>query len=235
MPAPVPADTVRVNIVWVLPQNEIAVNTLHFQHLHVAANTLDWEGDMTQRYADLVIDGLKSTWSNWQALLSSTVSIQRADAYHLGTDGKTLHKKTCVATGARLLVGSAASQMLPPLCAAAVSLYGYNPTAFDAQSSRKRGRIYIPGLSVTNMSGGRHTAKDGLSAQLAGAFSYMQNRKMDASAGLNERAQLVINSRKFTQNSPVTHVRVDDLVDVQRRRQNAWVPAITTTAISPQT
>jgi len=234
VPTPVPENTVRVNLVWTLPSTEIAVNTLHFQHLHQSGNTLDWAGDMTQRYADLVLDGIKSVWSNMSALWPAGVKIQRADAYHLGADGATIDKKTSLATGARVMAGSSASEMLPFHDSCAVSLYGYNPSSYDPQGSRKRGRIYMPPMAVTTMSSGYSNAKDTLLAQWTAAFSYMQNRPMDSGTTLRERAQLVINSKKFVLNSPVTHVRVDNQVDAIRRRDSALTPIVSSAALTPQ-
>jgi hypothetical protein len=228
LPTPVPPNTVRCNIVWNLPQNEIAVNTIHFKHLHQAANTLDWAGDMTLRYANLVRDGLKSKWGEISANISNSVSVNRVDAYHLGEDGLTIDKATSPATGANALQGAATGTLLPLELTYAVSLYAYDPAAYDPQGGRKRGRIYIPGVPSAAIGGaGRLSTYAGVSSAWAGAFGYMQNRVMDAGPiGLNERAQLVVLSRRFNSTAPVQFVRVDDLLDVQKRRQNKLVPAV---------
>lgn len=234
MALPVPPNTVKCNVVWALPQGEIAVNSLSFVHNHQEGNTLDWAGDMTQRYADLVRDAFKASWAQLGSFFHTSTSIQRVDAYHLGTDGLTIDKRTALATGTTAMVGTATNQALPAEVATVVSLYGYDPATYSPQGARKRGRIYLPAFSTAQVTGGRMGQPQVVADIFQAIVGYMQNRPMDAGVGLRERARLVVLSRKFNEFYPVTHVRVDDIFDVQTRRQNNWIPAIYNRAITPQ-
>jgi hypothetical protein len=235
VPLPVPPNTVRCNIVWSLPQGEIAVNTLHFKHLHQASNSLDWAGDMTQRYANLVRDAIKTKWGTIGGFITADCAIQRVDAYHLGEDGLTIDKKTAVATGTNTMVGSGTGQSMPHEVAIVVSLYGYDPTSYDPQGARKRGRIYLPAHSTSIINGGRNANYSVMADTWRDVFNYLQNRVMDNNAApFQERAQLVVLSKRFTETHPVTHVRVDDIFDVQTRRQNKWIPAVAVRPLTPQ-
>jgi hypothetical protein len=237
VPLPVPENTVRCQIVWALGTQEIAVNTLHFIHQHVTGNNLDWETDMTQRYADLVRDAFKSKWEDIGPSFSGGVSLQRVDAYHLATSGFTLNKKTAIAAGSTAMVGSSAAQMLPYECSLVVSLYGYPEHTYVADAARKRGRIYLPPMTAAALSQGRYASPAWLADRMSQVFAYMQGRVMDNGAPQElgrERARLVILSKKYNSTARVQQVRVDDLFDVQRRRQNNLVPAVETHAVISQ-
>jgi hypothetical protein len=237
MPLPVPANTVRTQIVWSLPGNELAVNTLHFRHEHHEANLLDWAGDMTQRYSDLVADALVSQKPTLSLYHSQLCSIQRVDAYHLGVDGLTIDKRTTMMTGARQWVGASTTEMLPAEVAIAVSLYGYDPATYDPQGARKRGRIYLPGVVRNSLTpDGRLGSPIPLCNSWGAVISYMANRVMDGiPTGVDrERAHPVVLSRKWTSTTDIKTVRVDDIYDVQKRRQNNLVPVVKTATVVPQ-
>lgn len=224
---PIPENVVRVSINWKLPDNEIAVNTLNFQHVHVDGNTLDWAGDMTQRYANLVKDGLESAWSVIGPFHASQAAVQSIVAYHLGTDGKTIDKAIATPTDATSLKGKGTSGMLPPELAGCISLYGYAQGAFTPNSSRKRGRIYLPGLSTGQLdANGRWGAWNQIATAYAQAFTYMHDRQMDSrpTPATQERALLCVLSRTYGLTTPVVAVSADNVYDVQRRRQNQLTP-----------
>lgn len=232
---PIPPDCVKVAIVWDTGAPEMAVNTVHFKHLHDPGNTLDWAGNMTQRYANLVRDGLNTQWPFLKAGFYQGVKIVRFDAYHLDESGHTIDKATALPEVADQFAGTAAGGMLPLEVSIAVTLLGYPDGSFTQRSATKRGRIYLPGIaqSACNASGRVNNVQGTFGAPLARAFSYMQNRVMDA-APPHERAQLVILSKTAGTATPVQAVRVDDLFDVQRRRQNQLVPARAANPVTSQ-
>lgn len=235
MAVTIPADTVRVNINWTLPGNEIAVNSLHFRHEHVSENTLDWAGDMTQRYANLVRDGLSSAWSSLGVLWNSQIKVRDCTAYHLGTDGKTIDKATSL-PAAGDLIGLATGTMLPLEVALVVSLYGYAPGVYDPQGGRKRGRIYLPAPATTRVdTTGRVQTISSVLGFIQPFVTYVNNRKMDARPTFNERAHLAILSTRFGELNDVKQIRVDDLLDVQKRRQNNLTPIVAAAAAGAQT
>jgi hypothetical protein len=232
---PIPADCVRVNIRWQTIPGEVAINTLHFKHEHQPANTLDWAGDMTQRYANLVRDGLESAWSSMAVNFWSGISVASFEAYHLDTEGKTLHKATATPTSGTSTKGTGTSA-LPIESAMALSLYAYDPALFDPLSRWKRGRIYLPGLSQTILGSTTGRIVGGQALQVLNGWTtfanYVHRRKMDALPALSERAHLVVLSRARSLASDVRTLRVDDLVDVQRRRQRQLVPAVQTAPVA---
>lgn len=222
----IPEDCVRVAINWKLPDDEIAVNSLNFRHEHVQGQGLNWAGDMTQRYANLVRDGLESAWSTIGPFHDQQCAVQSIVSYHLGTDGKTIDKAIATPTDATSLKGKGTSGILPPECAGVLSLYGYAQGQFTPQSARKRGRIYLPGLSSGGLANnGRWGHYNGVSGGWAAALSYMQGRQMgNNQPGFpDETARLVILSRAYGLATPVVAVSTDNLYDMQRRRQNALV------------
>jgi hypothetical protein len=232
---PIPPDCVRTNIVWALPDDEIAVNTLNFHHEHVDGNTLDWAGDMTQRYANLVRDGLVSAWGSISAFHSNSAKIVRVDAYHLDTNARTLHKATALPATPTALQGTATGGMLPPEVAGCLSLYGYPIGGFTPQSARKRGRIFLPGMAVTGLqSNGRWGHSNQVQTGYAAAFSYMSGRKMDARPTGAEHARLVILSKTGGIFTEVVAVSTDNVYDVQRRRQNNLIPVRSNAVVTPQ-
>jgi hypothetical protein len=235
VPTPVPPDTVRVNTVWALPGDEIAVNSLHFHHEHAPGNDLDWANDMTQRYANLVRDAWVSVRTNLQTAFGPGVSLQRTDAYHLAVEGNTLDKATALFEGTNAWVGTG-EKLMPLQNSVAVSLFGYDPAKYDPQGARKRGRIYLPGLAQSMCTNtGRVASIQSLSANIALVLSYCQGRTMDSDPIVDpERARLVVLSRAGVSYSPVVAVRVDDLWDVQKRRQNNLVAARQVAALNPQ-
>jgi hypothetical protein len=239
MALPVPPDTVRCNLVWDLGENEIAVNSFHFAHQHVTGNTLDWPGDMTQRYAALLHDAILSQKTAVLNYLPSTTKMLRVDAYHLREDGLADVKKTQVFTAGENMQGTSAGVSLPKEVALVVSLYGYAIGDYDPDGGRKRGRIYLPAPTSSAMSGqGRYGQAQATATAWAAVMSYTADRVMDSATGAHatrERARPVILSRKFTSTSDVKQVRVDDLLDVQRRRQNQLAKNMAQAAIVPQT
>jgi hypothetical protein len=235
MPTPVPADTVRTNLVWKLPNDDQAVTTLHFRHEHLQGNTLDWAGDMTQRYADLVRDALISVRSAVQGQFSGGLSAVRVDAYHLGTDGLTIDKRTSTFTGANAFAGTGTSNPLPMDECIVVSLYGYDPLTYTPQSARKRGRIYLPAVNsalLTNR--GENSSPQAHANNWAGFFSYMAGRKMDSRPTGSERAHVAILSRANVALYDIVAVSVDQLFDTQRRRENKTVPVLARANVNQQ-
>lgn len=231
----IPEDCVRTNIVWALPDNEIAVNTLNFHHAHITGQPLDWAGDMTQRYANLVKDGITSQWANIKAFHYQGVSIQRVDAYHLDTSGHALHKATALPDTATPLHGTASGGQLPPEVSLVLSLLAYDPAGFTPQSSRKRGRIYLPGIaqSLCNANGRVNNVSTVVNPWAA-ALSYMHLRQMgNNQQGVpDETAHLGVLSKTGGIFTDLVTLRGDDLFDVQRRRQNGLIPARATAGVS---
>lgn len=232
----IPEDVVRTNIVWHLPGNEIAVNTLNFRHEHGTGNSLDWAGDMTQRYANLVIDGLTDSWGSIGQQFYQGVGIDRVDAYHLDTSGHALHKATGLPHADTPLVGRGQNGMLPAEVGLVVTLLGYPQNGFTPNRARKRGRIYLPGLSQTLCtSDGRVNQVQSVANGWAAAFRYMHLRVMDnfAAGFSHERAHLGVLSRTGGIFTDLDTIRVDDLFDVQRRRQDALIGAEAVVQLNP--
>jgi hypothetical protein len=218
---PIPVDVVRVNINWSLPGGELAVNTLHFQHLHGSGNQLDWAGDMTKRYAQLVTDGLNSAWTGIKMFHPTTIHIRDIKAYHLGTDGKTIDEASSVMPSGGL-AGGDSTPTLPLEVASVLSLYGYPKDVFQPRGGSFRGRIYLPPFGQSWC--GPDGLMGGAGTLLAGwqAFAtYVQHRVMDDKiTDPRERAQWCVLSRKYGLTHEIKQLRVDNLFDVQRRRQH---------------
>jgi len=231
---PIPPDVVRVNVNWDLGLGEIAVNSLHFRLQHNTANTVDWANDMTQRFADLARDGLAAAWGQLGSHFTSNTKLRDCTAYHLNTDGLTIDKRTALPPSGGL-AGTAESNALPMEVATVLSLYGYAPGQYDPLGARKRGRIYLPPFAVSKVDGFGFLANpNALLTACQVWFNYMHNRVMSDDDAVQDRARCVILSRRFGEVNDVAQLRVDNLFDVQKRRQNAYPVAAVAGALTGQ-
>ena len=127
--------------------------------------------------------------------------------------GKNLSK---VETG-EALVGTNASECLPPQCSCVVSL------RTDLPQRAGRGRFYLPSFGVNQVSGGRILAAAVSSVKLA-AQGMIQSLN---GAGYT----VVIYHRSTKTHDNVTHGDVGDVFDTQRRRRNKLIEVRSTFSV----
>lgn len=176
------------------PAEDVAVNTIHFQASSGGLNS----GDV-----DLV-DG------EWQDMLIAIDSLFSGDYnpeerryYDLpataGPNGDPFDTRIGTLTGG---VGSAAAE-LPPQCAVSVT--------WETAARRHWGRIYLPGFINSLTSHGRITSAN--LTVIGDAITTMGTNMRNAGNGI------VVWDRAAWIPHDVTTFRIDDVVDVQRRRR----------------
>jgi hypothetical protein len=122
------------------------------------------------------------------------------------------------------------TQAQPPEVAAVASLYGYSSNELVPQRARKRGRIYLPGLSTGPLStGGLFSSAftSFVSTSVAGVLQDLWDN-----GGGTARMDPVVASRTGSVLTSIQRVVVDNHPDVQRRRQNALPRSTDSTAIT---
>lgn len=225
--APIPADIVRVRLVFDLHQistvADQAIMGFHLVRNHLPGNTTDWPAN-TQEIAS-------KTWQKWTQRVTTTarwptsVSLSRVDAYHLDTAGKTLDKGTQGQDGSHSAwTGTSGNPSMPWEVACAVSMYGYQPGTFTPDAKSKRGRYYLPPFATTIMG---NSAAEGLfdSSTIAtvvaveqAAFLNDVNLMTVGGGAVPDTVALVVLSRTKGVATPVQTMRVGHRPDRQSRR-----------------
>lgn len=233
---PIPKDICRVNLHWTFPGTpEIAVNTLHFhvKEASGAIGTLDWGklGDFATRIASKVA----SNWSNFSIgnYHSANALLQRVEVYHLDEAGLTIDKAVApIGANGEGVGGTTNTAQLPHDVALVLSLYSYPSGTFVRQASRRRGRIYLPGLAANSLGPSGQFSTTWLT-NCVGAWSQLLKDLdgMDFAdsnpvpGATNPTAELVILSKAAGEAYRVVRVHADSLPDTQRRRGQELVPA----------
>jgi hypothetical protein len=214
----------RVNVVFALAGGDVAVNTLHV----ITTNDSNDSG-ITTTVDDLealmtTIRGEYAAFYGGNGAFYQGCVLSHLDGYVLNSAAphKALAKVSLGTSGE----AGTASQALPPECAVCVSLYGYARNSFVPDARRKRGRLYLPGLSTPYLTSEGLLGTGGTGA-IATFGQGLAEALWDTELDSDHRGQLVIASRTGNLLSPVSYVRVDNHVDVQRRRQNAMPYAYT--------
>lgn len=138
------------------------------------------------------------------------------------TAGHTLFEKIVAAAGALAWQGTGAAACLPWSSSLVISLYGYTPGEFDPFGKSKRGRMYLPPFATTVMhNDGTGKLAIALCGDLVDQWGQVlqELQQHDYSGFPTFSPVLVINSRRQVQAFPVTHLRVDNKLDTQRRRE----------------
>lgn len=230
--ATIPDDVVRVMYTAKLgdTNSDVAVFGFHMRRNHISGNLVDWPTDV-QTIAEKCRDKWNAhiTQKQWW---SSAVVMQTVEAYHLSTAGLSIDKGLAEFTGDDAWAGTGGVS-LPFEVSCCVTLYAYDPTAFAADRARKRGRLYLPPFATTQMfaATGMYgtTNTDGAQYIAHAMRSWLEDVDGLLLAGslptVDDSMQLGVLSRTAGEFHRVTHVGVDNLPDVQRRRQNKLVPS----------
>lgn len=184
---------------------------------HLATGTTPGEVFNWSLWTDGEIS-LTAAQSAWEGFLTTYLSGPMAALFSADvvTTGASTAEIT-VATGRQVtrvdggvnLPGTSTADMLPFQCAEVVSLR----TFFTAATAR--GRFYLPPMSVAHVTNGRLTA-----AAVGTVADATQNMLLGLpSAGLTP----VVYSRTARAAVTINRIKVDDVIDTQRRRRNKLV------------
>lgn len=187
------------------------------------ATSTDWDtalGNLAQFAADTWSSDVSTTpYSNGAGLLHTR-------AARCNTSGHTVNE--AIKTPADPWTGNSGSNSLPWEVSCCVSLYTYEPGTFIANAANRRGRVYLPPLNVSvfiNTKSGEPSITDveSLRDEFAAWLSAVQGHAIAESEQVWS-AGVRSTSRKSNPSyagewHPVTHLRVDNKLDAQRRRE----------------
>jgi len=233
------SELVKVQATWTPDPaawaGEVAVNTFWLQHNHFTGNDWDWERDL-QTVVNGCRDKFIAHWSATGGLFAAGYQISQFKAFHVDSAGHTLNEKVAAVTGGSL-PGLGTSGVLPPEVSLVLSLYGYPAGTFTSQRGRKRGRIYLPYLAGSSLSNTGHVSTSAMDTCMTG-FGAIFNDIQGMHAGnpippgnSSDYMALVVASG-FGIATQVDHLAVDNLFDMQSRRQNKAVATKQTIAIA---
>lgn len=224
MALPIPSDVLSLRWVFALLENnsqvEIAEVGLSGQRVHHVGNNVSWQSDL-----DAFAREMRDSWRGHvdPSLFSTCVALTRTEAYHLGTDGKTIDKGTAPTDATHGWRGNVGG-CLPWEVALCVTEYGYDPTAFNANARSQRGRIYLPGIPTTAMASGTpkiaSDKMDSYMTSFAAFFNDMQGKKIGEVVLTQDSVNLGILSRTKGTFTKLHTISMDNKPDSQRRRQN---------------
>lgn len=158
--------------------------------------------------------------SPWKAQQSTTTTLASVRVYWFPA-GAT--KATIVGESTRTAVPGTGAWKVPPQCAIVAS-------KLTALSGRQyRGRMYLPCGGITLGAGG--LVFNGVVSTLANQVAAMITAFNAEVAGPNELQAVVATPRSIaTDAPPVTSIKIDNVVDTQRRRRDKFIASETGTA-----
>jgi hypothetical protein len=173
-----------------------------------------------------LIDAAEQARSNWQGALAATSgfsvgsTLARVQAYVYDDSG--LMVEQAVSTGA-VYTGTIAVKF-PNQCAVVVSL------GTGQAGKSRRGRIFVPLLGLGMVDGRMASTSPGL---IADAFQGL----LESVAGWGyatptSEGRPVVASATLGINTPITNIRVGNVIDTQQRRRDALVEAYTLRAVA---
>jgi len=209
-----PDNVVRANIRAVVGGTEEIVHTLHFQRVNTTVPNPPSLQEIAEKIVTewtSVIQDAQGTGSTIAVRLRNDMQYVSVNTYSLGPSGlATGQAEALFGPG---VGGSSAADPLPPDVAVVASLR----TGLPGRS--KRGRLYLGGfVSPALAPGGRLelNLRNTIGQALA---TFGNDMKMAPTAG-NDRLNWTVLSRTTTSTQKITLVRVGDIFDTQRRRDN---------------
>lgn len=187
-------------MVFTLPNNDVALNVMHWQ----VDNALVF----TSTFANALSDAIATAWTtDLRPVTTSGAHLERGVIEDLRTVPYVSVTRT------HHQAGSDGSIALPFQVASVISLH----TAIGGRSGR--GRVYIPGLCVDSVAAGGVMS----STLITALTDYATALKAIVTVAGESVAWSVL-SRKHSVIEPVTFETVDNRFDVQRRRANVRLP-----------
>nr|CRY96024.1 hypothetical protein [uncultured prokaryote] len=225
---PIPADLMKVNITVTLnsAMDEIAVFGFHLRRVHIAGNPTNWPSDVID-LAERIRDKWNTNMATAKAVWPQSAVWQKVEVYHLDTTNHAIDKGLAEFTGAAAYAGSAGQASLPFTSATCVSIFNYEPGRLSAYRGRRRGRFYLPALTVSAMTdGGLYLGSGPISiANLREGITAFLNDVEGMEFGgpypdVADFAHLGILSVAASEFYQALYVAVDNIPDTMRTRGN---------------
>lgn len=216
---PVPEHSyIAVQLVYRYIGDEIAVNTFHVSPIGVNGDEVD--------YSNVDLAGLAEAigvaWSSElnSADFSNQLHLTVVKCYgilpatgHAGDEGSWAPTDD---------VHGSATAALPPQVSCCVTTWGFDPTAFVPDRARRRGRMYLPGISANAVdSSGLFTTNSAAQYRqhVVDLFNAVSAYVPQNSPQI-DHYQASVFSKMAGALFPVQQVSTDTLPDIQRRRVN---------------
>ena len=221
--AAIPNNVVRCSMVWSPGTEwpaEQAVNTIHLQQQTGPSGSVPDVQYIADQVAAKIIAGFGGIAAFW----SNNAQMTAVKTYLLDTTGHTTAEGQHTFSPGDV-AGSGSTNMLPPEVALVLGLYSYPPGGFAPQKGRKRGRIYLPYLTSSNLtSDGKVTGANCQSIANGWASIFNAINTIESASGRTDPMGLVVLSRAAGATFEVGYTVVDDHWDAQRRRQHQDTP-----------
>lgn len=149
-------------------------------------------------------------------LFAADLRFGTVKAVHYNTDGSTANEQVAVHSPAWAGAGGNA---LPWTVSQVVGLYSYTPGTFIPQARRRRGRVYLPGLSIGMMASagvGLYDV-DKATTQMSSVNDYLTTLHAGTYGDSSGFVPCVF-SRMASHLYPITDLTTDVKPDTQRRR-----------------
>lgn len=225
-------DCIKIRWNFSLDNTDIAVFGVNGHLHHITGNTIDW-----QRYVDDAAEKGRDKFNEHISKTPFTTAVvaTSCEAYHLGTDGKTLHKGSAAFLGADAWAGTDTGASLPWEVALCISIYGYDPGSFTPRAGTKRSRFYLPPMRAGVLAGPQGllgtSTRDQMSADLDAFLNDLEGMVLGPSGQGADYFELGIISpaQGAPRPKPATFTRAkvwgfDTRLDSQRRRENKQKP-----------
>ena len=181
-------------------------------------------------YLTTVGEAIKTWFEATNTAISGAVIITDLSLYAVGANGRVVSldvgpaKATAVPKAA--LDGANAGGLLPLQIAQVVSLRTNN------SSKRGRGRVYLPGMTSTSISGTNGTMNATFRTNMLGTFKTLLEALSIGSGGSPPIVRPVVIGSPWTTYYQVTEIRMGNLLDTQRRRRRQLEEVYTVAAIT---
>lgn len=192
---------------------ETAVNTFWVHGVGPDRSGVAGDWPDLQTITDALATPVLTNWTNTKSQYAPGIKLQRLDVYEVDQASELSLSK-----GAHVFNSAGGGTYAAPAQVSAVlSLFGYTPGAFVTEAARKRGRVYLGPLAQSALA---NTGKldNGFITGQQNSWSAMFRSiaALPATAGYTFVPVVWSRAGKFM--TPIVGVRVDDRVDIQRRR-----------------
>jgi hypothetical protein len=217
--AATPFDYVTIQLVYRYMADEIAVNTFHAVALSATDQVVAPDPGHLQGLAGAVLDVwgteiASPEFSNQLQLIAVRAYAEDKTTHHAYAEGQAIPATTVKGT---------ATSALPPQVACCVTTWGFLHAAFVPNRARRRGRMYLPGMSASSV------ASDGLftTNHISQCMNHVKNLMNSVTNWVPPATPAVSRYRPAVLSVtagalyPVQEVSVDSIPDIQRRRANA--------------
>lgn len=192
---------------------ETSVNTFYVEAIGPDRSGVAGDWPDLQTITDALATPVLTNWTNTKSQWAPGIKLARLDVYEVDKVSDLALSK-----GAHVFNSAGGGTYAAPAQVSGVlSLFGYTPGAFVTDAARKRGRVFLGPLAQSALANTGKLDSGFITGQQNSWASMLRSiNGLAATAGYTFRASIWSRAGKFL--TPVVGIRVDDRVDIQRRR-----------------